>query len=221
VSLSPTSLSFGAQLVGSSSLKTVTLTNLGSTPLTISSLSVVSFAPLTPRGTKAGDFAIQSTSCVAGGSVAGLGSCTINLGFKPTAAGVRSATLVIRDSDPSSPQTVNLRGRGTAVRLSATSLGFGPQPVETTSAPKTVTLTNLGNAPLRIASLTLSGTDAGDFAIQANSTCAVGSTVAGEGSCTINLAFKPTAAGARSATLVISDSDPGSPQTVSLSGTGM
>ena len=44
--------------------------------------------------------------------------------------------------------------------------------------------------------------------------------VAGEGSCTINLAFKPSAAGARSATLVISDSDPSSPQTVSLSGTG-
>ena len=46
MSLSPTSLSFGAQLMGSSSLKTVTLTNLGSTPLSISSLSVVSFAPL-------------------------------------------------------------------------------------------------------------------------------------------------------------------------------
>ena len=172
-SLSAASLSFGAQLVGSSSLKTVTLTNLGSTPLSISSLSVVSFAPLTPMGTKAGDFAIESSSCVAGGSVAGLASCTINLAFKPTAAGVRSATTVIADSDPSSPQTVNLRGTGTAVRLSATSLGFGPQRVHTTSAPKSVTLTNLGNTPLRIESLTLRGTDAGDFAIQSSSTCAV------------------------------------------------
>ena len=221
VSLSTTSLSFGAQLTGSSSLKTVTLTNLGSTPLSISSLSVVSFAPLTPTGTKAGDFTIQSGSCVAGGSVAGLGSCTITVAFKPAAAGVRSATLVIRDSDPGSPQSVRLRGTGTAVRLSATSLGFGPQPVDTTSAPKTVALTNLGSTPLRIASLTLRGTDAGDFAIQASSTCAVGKRLAGEGRCTINLAFKPSAAGARSATLVISDSDPSSPQTVSLSGTGM
>ena len=221
VSLSTTSLSFGAQLTGSSSLKTVTLTNLGSTPLSISSLSVVSFAPLTPTGTKAGDFTIQSGSCVAGGSVAGLGSCTITVAFKPAAAGVRSATLVIRDSDPGSPQSVRLRGTGTAVRLSATSLGFGPQPVDTTSAPKTVALTNLGSTPLRIASLTLRGTDAGDLAIQASSTCAVGKRLAGEGRCTINLAFKPSAAGARSATLVISDSDPSSPQTVSLSGTGM
>jgi hypothetical protein len=96
---------------------------------------VVSFAPLTPRGTKAGEFAIQSTSCVAGGSVAGPGSCTIKVAFRPTVAGVRSATLVISDSDPGSPQTVNLRGTGTAVRPSATSPGFGPQPVDTTSAP--------------------------------------------------------------------------------------
>jgi hypothetical protein len=220
-SLSATSLNFGAQLMGNSSLKTVTLTNLGSTPLSISSLSLVSLAPATSLGTKAGDFAIQSSSCVAGGSVAGLGSCTIYLAFKPTAAGIRSATLVIRDSDPGSPQTVNLRGTGTAVSLYATSLGFGPQRVDTTSAPKTVTLANLGNTPVRIESLTLGGTDAGDFAIQSGSTCAVGGTVAGEGTCTINLAFKPSAAGARSATLAISDSDPGSPQTVSLSGTGM
>jgi hypothetical protein len=99
------------------------LTNLGSTPLSISSLAVVSFAPLTPMGTKAGDFAIESSStCVAGGSVAAPGSCTIKVAFKPTVAGVRSATLVIRDSDPSSPQTVNLRGTGTAVRPPATSL---------------------------------------------------------------------------------------------------
>ncbi len=221
VSLSATSLSFGAQLMGSSSLKTVTLRNLASVPLSISGLSVVSIAPVSLTAAEAGDFTIQSSSCVVGGSVAGLGSCTIDVAFKPTAAGIRSATLVIVDSDPSSPQAVNLRGTGSAVLLSAKSLNFGPQPVETTSAPETVTLTNLGNTPLRIESLTLGGTDAGDFAIQSGSTCGAGSTVAGEGNCTINLAFKPSAAGARSAALVISDSDPGSPQTVSLSGTGM
>ncbi len=220
VSLSTTSLSFGAQLMGSSSLKTVTLRNLGSTPLSISSLSVVSFAPLTTAGTQAEDFTIQGATCLAGGSVAGLGSCTINLAFKPTAAGVRSATLVISDSDPSSPQTVSLTGTGMAVWVSPASLGFGAQTVGATSAPETVTLTNLGSAPLRIESLTVGGRDAGDFAIQSNSTCAVGGVVAGEGKCTINLAFRPSAAGARSATLIIGDSDPSSPQTVSLSGTG-
>ncbi len=134
VTLSPPSLSFSAQLVGSSSLKTVTLTNLGSTPMSISGLTVVSIAPLISTRSKVGDFAIQSSSCVTGGSVAGLASCTINLAFKPSAAGVRSATLVISDSDPSSPQTVNLSGTGTAPPP-ATSPGFGPQHADTTSAP--------------------------------------------------------------------------------------
>jgi hypothetical protein len=221
--LSATTLSFGAQLVDSSSApKTVTLRNLGSTPLTISGVTVVSISPLAPTGTEAGDFTILSSStCVAGGSVAGLGSCTINLTFKPTAVGVWSATLVIADSDPSSPQTVSLSGMGTAVSLSATSLGFGAQPVGTQSVPKTIVLANLGSTPLSIANLTLGGTDAADFAIQSSSTCAAGDRLASGGSCTISLAFKPTRAGLRSATLSISDSDPSSPQSVALSGTGV
>jgi hypothetical protein len=221
-SLSPPSLAFPPQtLKTTSATKTVTFTNVGDSPLTILSLSVVSLAPVTPTSTEAGDFAIQSSSCVVGSSLAQLEHCTINLVFKPTAAGVRDATLVVTDSAPSSPQTMRLSGTGTAVRLSPTSLGFGAQRVDTTSASKTVTLTNLGNTPLRIASLTLSGTEAGDFAMQSNSTCAAGEWVAGGGSCTIKLTFKPSAAGARSATLAIADSDPGSPQTVALSGTGV
>jgi hypothetical protein len=82
-------------------------------------------------------------------------------------------------------------------------------------------LTNLGSTPLRIASLTLSGTDAGDFAILPSSTCTAGDRVASGGVCRIELAFKPTGGGVRSATLSISDSDPSSPQTVALSGTGI
>ena len=82
VRLSATSLSFGAHLVGSSSLKTVTLTNLGSTPLSISGLSVVSFAPLTAIATKAEDFTIQSGSCVVSGSVPGLAALHDQLGVQ-------------------------------------------------------------------------------------------------------------------------------------------
>jgi hypothetical protein len=87
--------------------------------------------------------------------------------------------------------------------------------------PKTIVLSNLGSTRLSIASLTLGGTDAGDFAIQSSSTCAAGDRLVSGGSCTIDLAFKPTGRGLRSATLAISDSDPSSPQTVALSGTGV
>jgi hypothetical protein len=223
VSLSAKALSFGAQVVDSSSApKTVTVKNLGSTPLSISGVTVVSISPLASTGTNTAEFTIlPSSTCVAGGSVAGPGSCVINLAFRPSGAGVQSATLVIADSDPSSPQTVSLRGMGTAVSLSATSLGFGAQPVATRSVPKTIVLTNLGSTPLSIASLALGGTDAGDFAIEPSSSCGAGDRLASGGRCVIELAFQPTGGGLRSAALSISDSDPSSPQTVALSGTGV
>jgi hypothetical protein len=213
LALSSTSLTFGSQNVGSPSApQTVTVTNTGTGDLTISTVTL--------GGTNASDFAKSADTC-SGATLIPNGACTVSVTFTPSATGSRTATLSINDNAANSPQTVGLSGTGTAVRLSGTSLGFGPQPVDATSAPKTVTLTNLGNTPLRIESLTLRGTDARDFAIQSSSTCAVGSTVAGEGRCTINLAFKPTAAGARSAALVIRDSDPSSPQTVALSGMGV
>jgi hypothetical protein len=210
--VSPGTLTFGNQNLGTTSAsQSVTLSNTGNAALTITGIAT------------SANFG-ETNNCT--GSVAASGSCTINVTFAPAATGTLTGTLTITDNSngvAGSTQMVSLTGTGTgtAVSLSATSLGFGPQPVDTTSAPKTVTLTNLRNTPLRIASLTLRGTDAGDFAIQSSSTCAVGSTVAGEGRCTINLAFKPAAVGARSGTLVISDSDPGSPQTVALSGTGV
>jgi hypothetical protein len=86
------------------------------------------------------------------------------------------------------------------------------------SAAQTVTLTNSGNSTLSITSLTLTGADAGDFAETAD-TC--GSSVAAGANCTIEMTFTPSAAGQRTATLNITDNAAGSPQTVSLSGTGL
>src|SRR6185437_9272806 len=47
-----------------------------------------------------------------------------------------------------------------------------------------------------------------------------GATLAPGASCTISVTFAPTASGAASATLGVFDSDPSSPQTAALSGTG-
>jgi hypothetical protein len=78
------------------------------------------------------------------------------------------------------------------------------------------TLTDFGTAKLNIASIAVAGADRGDFA-QTNN---CGSALASGASCTINVAFTPTQAGSRTATLSISDNGSGSPQTVSLAGTG-
>jgi hypothetical protein len=98
------------------------------------------------------------------------------------------------------------------VSVSSASLSFGNQPVGTTSTAQTITLTNNGTAPLTIYSI-VPGTD---FA-QTN-TC--GGKVAPGGNCTISVTFTPTASGAVSEQITITDDAPGQPQVVDLTGTG-
>ena len=103
VSLSPSSLIFSNQTLGtSSSAQTVTLTNTGNTLVSISLISI------------SGDFS-QTNSC---GSVQGVGaSCQISVTFTPIASGSRSGTLLVSDNAANSPQTVSLSGTGSSVRL--------------------------------------------------------------------------------------------------------
>ncbi|PYV27955.1 MAG: hypothetical protein DMG24_03300 [Acidobacteria bacterium] len=142
-------------------------------------------------------------------------SCAINVTFTPAAAGTRSGTLSITDNASGSPQSVSLTGVGNtpaAVSLLPSSVSFGSQTVGTTSAVQAVALTNTGGAVLSLTSVTANG----DFA-QTNN---CGSTVAAGASCAINVTFTPAAAGSRSGTLSITDNATGSPQSVSLTGTG-
>ncbi len=97
---------------------------------------------------------------------------------------------------------------------------FGDQAVNTTSAAQTVTLTNSGAAPLAIGGISLTGAAAGDFA--QTSTCPVGTgTLAAGASCAVSVTFTPAAAGARTATLAVTDDAAGSPHTVALAGSGV
>jgi hypothetical protein len=101
------------------------------------------------------------------------------------------------------------------VALSPAALSFSAQPVGTASATQTITLTNTGLVPLSISSIAIAGTNAADYA--ESSTCA-GSLGAGA-NCTIGVIFTPAAAGSRTATLTITDSAAGSPQSITLNGT--
>jgi hypothetical protein len=218
VKLSPTMLSFGNQQVNTSSaVQTVTLKNSGNAALTINSIGL--------SGPNHGDFRQQNT-CPSGSSTLAAGaSCFINVIFTPTAEGSRSASLSIADNASGSPQTVALSGSGTTtsaavVSLSPTSLSFGNQQVNTTSAVRAVTLTNSGNAALTINSIGLNGSNSGDFR-QQNTCPSSSSTLAAGASCTINVTFTPSAESSRSASLTITDNASGSPQSVALSGTGV
>lgn len=93
-------------------------------------------------------------------------------------------------------------------------IDFGNQGQGAASAAKTVTLTNVGSAPLSISGITSSSAD---FA-QTN-TCGT-SLGAGGAQCTISVTFKPSSAAAETGNLAIADNAAGSPQQVTLSGTG-
>ncbi len=208
-SLSPASLSFGSQTVGTPSApQTITLSNTGSAALGFTSLAIA--------GTNASDFS-QTNTC--GSSLAASGKCTISVIFTPSASGSRTASVSITDNASGSPQTASLSGTGgtPAASLSPTSLSFGSQFIGMSSTAQTITLSSTGGAALSISSLAIGGSNAGDFAEIAD-TC--GSPVAAGGKCTIEVTFTPSTAGQRAATLSITDNASGSPQSVSLSGTG-
>jgi hypothetical protein len=207
-SASPTSLTFASQAVGSTSAaQTITLTNTGTAALSISSIALT--------GANPADF-VQTNAC--GSSVAAGGKCTISVTFKPTTSGSRTAAVHLTDNAAGSPQAVSLTGTGTVpiASVSPTSLTFASQAVGSTSAAQTITLTNTGTAALGISSIALTGANPGDFA----ETNGCGSSVAAGGKCTISVTSKPTASGSRTAALAITDNAAGSPQAVSVTGTG-
>jgi hypothetical protein len=203
VSLSSTSLTFGSQALGTTSKSLmVNLTNQGN-----AALGITSIVP-------SGDFA-DTTTCSS--SLAANAACTISVTFTPTATGTRGGAITITDTASGSPQQITLTGTGSgltapAVSLSTTSLSFGSSRVRRTSSTKSVKVNNTGNATLSLTNVVASG----DFS-QTNN-CG-GSVNAGQ-SCTISVNFKPTAKGVRTGTITITDNASGSPQTVSLTGTG-
>jgi len=139
--------------------------------------------------------------------------CTVNVTFTPTATGTQKGTLVITDSAAGSPQTVHLSGFGTsgAVSLSASSLDFG-YVLLGSSSTQTVTLTNPAQSPLDISSITAGG----DY----SETNDCGSVVNAGASCIITITFSPSALGTSVGAVTLTDTGLGSPQTITLTGTG-
>jgi len=104
------------------------------------------------------------------------------------------------------------------IMLSSPSLSFNNQLVGSSSPAQMVTVTNTSTAlPVNISSIAVAGTNASDFGETNN--CAL--SLAPGASCTINVTFAPSQVGPRTASLTITDDAPGSPQMVSLAGTGV
>ena len=209
--ISPSSINFGTVYVGTLSIKSVTLTNVGTTTMTIQEkfLSIIG-------GGNSNEFVALSLcpSTLKPGK-----SCSILVTFiaGPTYT-PQNATLKINDSAPGSPQSVPLSANviNPQASFSPSPLDFGTVAVGS-SAQRPLTITNSGNTPLTITSLGVSGGNASDFTIISNSCTAP---VAARAACSITVRFAPGHSGARTTTMTVSDNVWNGSQRVTLTGKG-
>ena len=206
VSISPGSLNFGTQVVNTTSgSQTVTVTNTGGSSLIISGVSI-----------SPGQFAFTgpaATTLSAGASV------TYSISFTPALAQSYSGTMTFTMNANAPP--VSLSGTGVPspgtppqASVSPTSLNFGNQLINTTSASQAVTVTNTGGSNLVVNSVTISPSQ---FAFVGSS-----STTITPGAHTVyNVTFTPTALQAFSGSLVFNTNASPATSTVTQSGTGV
>jgi len=157
-----------------------------------------------------GDFSAAS-NCPA---IAGLGTCSINVTFTPTASGTRSGTLTV-GSQLSGQLTAALSGTGATagIQFSIAALDFGSVLSSSTSVGQTLTIQNTGTTSLIVSGVST----VGDFSTTGN--CAV---IPAGSNCSLSVTFTPTALGARTGTVTLTDNAGGSTssQTINLAGMG-
>jgi hypothetical protein len=204
--LNPLSLTYPATIVGQTAqVQNITVNNLGGTVATLQTPTIQQ---------SANDFAITFNSC--GATLAVSNSCTVSIAFTPTTNGARSGVFSITDTSTSvtATQTATLTGTGDAPAtdtLSTGSLTFPQTQIGLTSQTQQVTMTNSGSVALAVQPPVATG----DFTV----TNGCGTSVPGGTTCAYIVAFVPTAVGARSGMLTITDSV--RYQTVALNGVGL
>ncbi|MGB9418980.1 MAG: FG-GAP-like repeat-containing protein [Acidobacteriaceae bacterium] len=199
--VSPSSLDFGAVTPGTTSnSRIITITNSGNSPLNVNGAAVAS------------PFDIVGSVCST--ALSRLQDCEIPIVFSPTALGTQNGQVVIQEDAFNSKPVVLVTGIGGTAMLTATpaSIDFGGQDVNTSSAPKTITLTNTSSVPVGLSSITASG----PFA----ETSQCGTVLAGSASCSISVVFTPPAIGSQNGSITITDDAEGGPQSISLAGSG-
>jgi mono/diheme cytochrome c family protein len=214
--VTPSALSFSQTLGGSSGASRVLVGNGSTGTLRLTSLAL--------SGPHAAEFSLDSSGCGAGTTLAGAQSCEVSLRFTPAAAGKREAALLIEHNGQGGSTSLALTGWGNSsaqpgLLIDATRLDLGEQVVGRVGTPRVLSLVNNGAAALNLSALTLAGTRASEFTL--GGTCAVGTPVAAQGSCTISVAAAPATLGQRTATLTIASNAPGGEAVVTLAATGV
>jgi len=204
LSIAPASFAYGSVVDGQTKSQNFTLTNTGTSSLTISQLSV-SGAGYSISG-------LATPSTIAAGA-----SATFSAVFAPTTAGSLPGSVTVSSNAPGSPATVALSGTGVAgtVTLSAnpTSLSFGSVNAGVTSS-KSITLTNSGTGNVTISQVTVSAKDVSASGVTTPLTLTPGQTQ------TMNVVFNPSAAETVSGNITVASTQ-GTSTVISVSGTGI
>jgi hypothetical protein len=210
VTLTPSTLTFSV----AGTTQDITVENFGTTPLVISNIVFSSLTSNSPVYQNNGYFS-QTNNC--GTTLAPQSVCTISVVstgdfWAPQSYPVTfTATLTVEDNASSGSQSAALTSTNTSTFGGPPVLNFGDSEV---GRSQTQNLSVMGGSHYEVATVSaaIGGANPGDFSVIPTSTC----TTVGQ-TCPLNITFDPTAAGARSAKLLID----GTSQYVPLTGNGV
>jgi hypothetical protein len=198
-----TTVSFGTTVsVGVDSVRTFTVTNVGTSTLTLGSISF--------DGLHAADFSATTPGSL---SLASNASTTFDVTFRPSSGGARTAALHLLTSDANeSPFDIKLSGTGIGSEISVTAgtvqlisngtpINFGEVITGTSSAARTYTIKNLGNSALN--GISVNSSDSERFVVGGTTLA----TLNANASTTFTLLFSPNADGNFNGTLSIASND--------------
>ena len=192
ITVVPTSIDFGSVRATLSATKTVTVTNAGGTDLIISVISNPN-SPFSIINKPALPLTIQPAQSV-----------DLSVRFSPLAIGPASSSFSIQSNDPATPLvTVNLTGNGTAAPVANLDVNPGLVDFGTSTAAKTVDISNTGDADLFIATIIA---PASPFSLSGSAT---GTIKPGEKK-TLTVRFAPTTIGVFTSGFSILSNDPDS-----------
>jgi hypothetical protein len=201
---SPSSLAFGSIQVGTKSSLSETLTNTGSSSVTITQA--------TPNGT---GFSISGLTLPL--NLSANQSVTFTATFTPTSAGAASGSISVVSTASNSPLAIPLSGTALAagaLSASPSSANFGNVTVGSNQTVPVV-VTNTGGESVTISSAAASGTGFSFTGQHPPLTLSAGQ------SATFDAVFTPTAAGAATGSLTINSNAVNSTLSIPLSGTGV
>ena len=203
LSVAPGSINFGSVAVGATVSQSITISNPGGAPVSLSQAS-----------TAASGFTVSGASVPV--SIGAGQRATLNVVFSPKSTGAVAGTLSLVSNASNAPSTVSLNGTGVTasalLNASASSLSFG---AVTTGTSKSlgITLTNAGNSKVTISSVKLAGT-------QISATGVSGGLILSPGqNATLDVTFSPAAVATLAGSVTVVSNASNSPAVISLSGT--